>query len=93
MKKVLIINGHPDELSFNAALRDAYIAGASTNNVSLEVLNLSELEFDPNLRYGYRKRSDWFTGHTQGFYRSHISTWSHVQECRRQSIPRRIIER
>ena len=58
MKKVLIINGHPDRDSYNMALAKAYATGASRQvNASVEVLHLVDLEFDPILRYGYKKRT------------------------------------
>lgn len=58
MNKILIINGHPDKESFNAALTEAYIKGASAQaNTEVEVLYLADLTFDPILRYGYRKRT------------------------------------
>ena len=58
MKKILIINGHPDRDSYNAALVKAYATGASQQaNSSVEVLHLIDLEFDLILRYGYKKRT------------------------------------
>ncbi len=56
MKHVLIINGHPDKKSFNYALSDAYRKGLSKTNSTLTQINISELEFNPNLNFGYRKR-------------------------------------
>ncbi|MCH7407904.1 NAD(P)H-dependent oxidoreductase [Belliella sp. DSM 111904] len=57
MKKILIINGHPDKESFNFALSDAYRRGASTSGAEIEVINIRDLEFNPNLEFGYRKRT------------------------------------
>lgn len=56
MKQVLIINGHPDQKSFNYALSEAYIKGANKTNSIISQINIAELEFNPNLRFGYRKR-------------------------------------
>ena len=56
MKQVLIINGHPDQKSFNYALSEAYIKGANKTNSVISQINIAELEFNPNLRFGYRKR-------------------------------------
>lgn len=56
MRQVLIINGHPDKESFNYALSEAYIKGANTTNSVLTQINISDLDFNPNLKYGYRKR-------------------------------------
>lgn len=59
MKKILIINGHPDKESFNAALTEAYATGARAQaNAQVDVLYLADLTFDPILRYGYRKRTE-----------------------------------
>ena len=58
MKQVLIINGHPDKESFNYALSEAYIKGANKTDATLTQINISELEFNPNLAFGYRKRME-----------------------------------
>lgn len=58
MKKIVIINGHPDEESFNAALAEAYKMGAQKTNTEVREIKIRELHFDPNLRYGYRKRTE-----------------------------------
>ena len=58
MKKVLIINGHPDRESFNYALSKAYKNGVDKANATVEQINIAELDFSPNLKFGYRKRTD-----------------------------------
>lgn len=58
MKQVLIINGHPDTESFNYALSTAYIKGANKTGSILTQINIAELEFNPNLKFGYRKRME-----------------------------------
>ncbi|WP_456461549.1 NAD(P)H-dependent oxidoreductase [Reichenbachiella sp.] len=58
MKKILIINGHPDKESFNFALSDAYKEGAQYSNAEVKEINIRELDFNPNLQYGYRKRTE-----------------------------------
>lgn len=58
MKQVLIINGHPDKESFNYALSDAYKKGANKTNSVISQINIAELEFNPNLKFGYRKRME-----------------------------------
>ncbi|WNJ17103.1 NAD(P)H-dependent oxidoreductase [Pontibacter sp. G13] len=58
MKNILIINGHPDKESFNFALAEAYRKGAESQSVEITQINLSELTFDPNLRFGYRQRTE-----------------------------------
>ncbi|MBB4119109.1 putative NADPH-quinone reductase [Mesonia hippocampi] len=58
MKQVLVINGHPDKESFNYALAEAYVKGANKTGAILSQINISELKFDPNLKFGYRKRME-----------------------------------
>lgn len=58
MQKIVVINGHPDNQSFNHALASAYIKGAKKNDVQIEQINIGELTFNPNLKYGYRQRMD-----------------------------------
>lgn len=57
MRKILIINGHPDPESFNQAIAHTYRKTATRHSAATEYLALGNLSFDPNLRYGYRKRS------------------------------------
>lgn len=54
MKKILIIVGHPDEESYNFALADAYQQGAG----DVRRINIRDLKFNPNLQFGYRKRTE-----------------------------------
>ena len=58
MKNVLIINGHPDKESFNYALSEAYIKGVNKTDSIVTQINIAELEFNPNLQFGYRKRME-----------------------------------
>lgn len=51
MKKILIINGNPKQESLTRELANAYELGAQRENIRR--YDLSELEFDPNLRAGY----------------------------------------
>ncbi|WP_296312059.1 NAD(P)H-dependent oxidoreductase [Winogradskyella sp. UBA3174] len=57
MKQVLIINGHPDKQSYNYALSEAYLKGASKTDAILTQINIADLDFNPNLEFGYRKRT------------------------------------
>lgn len=58
MKKILIINGHPDEESFNFAIAEAYKKGVKASGATFKEINIRELSFNPNLQYGYRKRTE-----------------------------------
>ncbi len=55
-QNVLVVLGHPDGLSYCAALADLYAAGLDADRYDVEVLRLGELDFDPVLRFGYRQR-------------------------------------
>jgi putative NADPH-quinone reductase len=58
MKEVLVINGRPDKQSYNYALSKAYLKGASKAHALVTQINMADLEFNPNLEFGYRKRSE-----------------------------------
>ncbi|MEM9830112.1 MAG: NAD(P)H-dependent oxidoreductase [Bacteroidota bacterium] len=58
MKKIALLNGHPDEESFCAALAQSYLAGAEKSEASIRTINIRELDFNPNLQFGYRKRTE-----------------------------------
>jgi len=58
MKKILIIKGHPDKESYNEALANSYMQGAKQAGAELRVIHVSDLKFNPNLAYGYRKRTE-----------------------------------
>lgn len=58
MKRILVICGHPDQESFNYALAQAYVEKAKEVGHEVRTLILGELSFNPNLKYGYRKRTD-----------------------------------
>lgn len=52
MTSTLVIDGHPNPESLTAAMAERYVAG----NGNARLLRLRELDFDPNLRFGYRGR-------------------------------------
>lgn len=58
MKKILLINGHPDAESFNYSLAEAYKKGAERSGAEIKEINIRDLKFNPNLQFGYRKRTD-----------------------------------
>jgi putative NADPH-quinone reductase len=58
MKKILIINGHPDKDSFCSELAKVYKKGADSIGVECKLIHLIDLNFDPILRYGYRQRTE-----------------------------------
>lgn len=56
-KKVLVLDGHPYQESFCAAIANAYINNVKKKYPSyeLQLLLLRDLNFDPILRSGYKK--------------------------------------
>lgn len=58
MKKILLINGHPDKESYCKALADAYKKGVLSTNAEIKEINIADLKFNPNLEFGYRKRTE-----------------------------------
>jgi NAD(P)H dehydrogenase (quinone) len=57
MRKILIINGHPDKESFNFALAESYKKGAMASGAEVKDIHIRDLNFNPNLQFGYRKRT------------------------------------
>lgn len=58
MKKVLIINGHPDNESFCHALHASYKKGSLSSGNEVKELSLADMVFNPILMHGYRKRTE-----------------------------------
>ncbi|MRX41838.1 flavodoxin family protein [Flavobacterium sp. LC2016-23] len=58
MKKILIINGHPNPESFNFAVANEYAHGALDSGAVVETITIAKLQFNPNLQFGYQKRTE-----------------------------------
>ncbi|TGN21639.1 NAD(P)H-dependent oxidoreductase [Empedobacter tilapiae] len=58
MKKIVVINGHPDKESFNSAIAQTYITSAISLGTEVRYIPIGELDFNPNLQFGYRKRME-----------------------------------
>lgn len=58
MKKILIINGHPNKDSLNFALAEAYKKGALQAGAEVKEIIIRDLKFNPNLQSGYQKRTE-----------------------------------
>lgn len=56
MKKILIINGHPNKDSFNFGIAKAYKDGALQSGAEVREIVIADLDFNPNLQFGYQKR-------------------------------------
>lgn len=57
MKKILVINGHPDKESLCHALAESYKKGADSNGTDCKLVHLIDLRFNPILTHGYREVS------------------------------------
>lgn len=58
MQRILIINGHPDKESLCNQLALSYKQGVETTTAECMLVNLSDLQFNPILTNGYRKRTE-----------------------------------
>ena len=58
MKKILVINGHPNRDSFNFGLFEAYKNGAFASGADIKEIVITDLIFNPNLQFGYQKRTE-----------------------------------
>ena len=58
MNKIVIINGHPDINSFCRKISEMYQKGALKAGSIVKIIHLAELSFNPNLEFGYKKRTD-----------------------------------
>jgi NAD(P)H dehydrogenase (quinone) len=58
MKKTLIINGHPDKNGFCFGLAGAYRKGALGAGAEVKEIIIRDLEFNPNLQFGYQQRTE-----------------------------------
>lgn len=58
MKKVLIINGHPDKESYCFGLHASYKKGSLERGNQVREIILANMDFNPILKYGYRKRTE-----------------------------------
>ena len=58
MKKIVVINGHPNKDSFNSVIADSYIQSAINADSEVRYIAIGELNFNPNLQFGYRQRME-----------------------------------
>ncbi|MCU0451446.1 MAG: NAD(P)H-dependent oxidoreductase [Bernardetiaceae bacterium] len=56
--KILIINGHPHKESLNFGLAEAYKIGAMESQAEVQEIVIADLQFNPNLAFGYQKRTE-----------------------------------
>ncbi|MEY8759486.1 NAD(P)H-dependent oxidoreductase [Chryseobacterium tongliaoense] len=58
MKKIVIINGHPNKNSFSFSIAEAYKNGAEQSGAEVREIVIRDLDFNPNLQFGYQKRME-----------------------------------
>lgn len=58
MLRTLVIDMHPNENSFCFSLAKAYYDEVRNISTNVRRLRIADLQFSPNLRYGYQKRTD-----------------------------------
>jgi NAD(P)H dehydrogenase (quinone) len=58
MKKILIINAHPNKESFSFGIAEAYTRGAIRSGAEVKEIVIRDLNFNPNLQFGFQKRTE-----------------------------------
>lgn len=58
MKRILMIQGHPNKESFCFALEAEYIKGAQEAGAEIKRIVIADLQFNPSLQGGYRQRTE-----------------------------------
>lgn len=53
-----MIQGHPDRESYCHALAETYQKGAMESGAEVRLIRAGDLDFNPNLAFGYRKRTE-----------------------------------
>ena len=56
--RVLVLDGHPDGTSLCSALAAAAAETAQARGAEVRLLQLSAMQFDPNLAHGYKQRME-----------------------------------
>ena len=56
--KILVIDGHPNNESLCSTLAEKYVQGANAGGHEVDLLKIRDLDFNPNLQYGYAKPMD-----------------------------------
>lgn len=58
MKRITVINGHPNKDSLCFGLVDAYVKGARQSGAEVREITVAKMSFNANLQYGYQKRME-----------------------------------
>ena len=58
MKKILVIDGHPDSKRFCGTLAEQYALGAREAGAEVQVLHVQDMRFNPSLAHGFQQSSE-----------------------------------
>lgn len=58
MKRIVVINGHPAQESFNTAIAESYISSGVASGTEVRYVAIGQLNFNPNLQSGYQQRME-----------------------------------
>ncbi|WP_185146543.1 NAD(P)H-dependent oxidoreductase [Chryseobacterium bernardetii] len=58
MKRIVVINGHPAQESFNTAIAESYISSGVASGAEVRYVAIGQLNFNPNLQSGYQQRME-----------------------------------
>ena len=58
MKKILLVEAHTESERHTCSLANAHQRGAIENGHSVSIIRIRDLEFEPNLKFGYDQRID-----------------------------------
>lgn len=58
MRKILVIQGHPNKNSFCSSIALAYSEAAKGASNTVKVVDLADLKFDPILRFGFQTQQE-----------------------------------
>lgn len=58
MEKILLIDAHPDSERLTGSLVEAYKRGALQSGYDVTTINIRDMDFNPNLKFGYNQRID-----------------------------------
>ncbi|MCO7722354.1 NAD(P)H-dependent oxidoreductase [Myroides odoratimimus] len=58
MKRIIVINGHPNKDSLNFGIVEAYVKGAKNSGAEVREITVAKINFNANLQFGYQKRME-----------------------------------
>lgn len=74
--KIFLWVGHPREDSLSHGMADAYQRGAEEKGAEVRRMHLHDMQFDPDLTYGYHQRKDHEPALTE--WQEHITWCTHT---------------